>query len=231
MNPFRLFGPDHLAALGLTAALSILLVVWTRRAPGRDRRAIAYWLIGIMLTSQVFEQTVWMLSGTWRLKDSLPVELCDFACFATVIALWTRRQDVFEFAYFWGFSGTLQALLTPALAGGFPDSEFFRFFAMHSGIVVALFVLTAGSGMAPRPGAARRVFFWTVAYAVCVGVLDWIVGANYFYLRDKPSGSLLDLFGPWPFYILGGLGIAALLFFLLTLPYRRRRNMPRVTSG
>ena len=62
-------------------------------------------------------------------------------------------------------------------------------------------------------------------------VLDWIVGANYFYLRDKPSGSLLDLFGPWPFYIVGGLGIAALLFFLLTLPYRRRRNMPRVTSG
>jgi len=205
VQPFQLFGPDHLAALGLTTVLSILLAGMTRRAPGRDHRAIAYWLIGIMLASQIFEQTVWILSGEWRLKDSLPVELCDLACFATVIALWTRRQNAFEFAYFWGFSGTLQALLT--------------------------FVLTLGSGMAPRPGAARRVFFWTVVYAVCVGLLDWIVGANYFYLRNKPSGSLLDWFGPWPVYILGALGIAALLFFLLALPYRRRRNMPRVTSG
>ena len=81
------------------------------------------------------------------------------------------------------------------------------FFAMHAGIVVALFVLTLGFGMAPRPGAAGRVFFWTVVSAVCVGLLDWIVGANYFYLRDKPSGSLLDWFGPWPVYILGALVI------------------------
>ena len=42
-------------------------------------------------------------------------------------------------------------------------------------------------------------------------------GANYFFLCEKPPGSLLDLFGPWPYYLLGGAAVGALFFWLLDL--------------
>jgi uncharacterized membrane protein YwaF len=60
----------------------------------------------------------------------------------------------------------------------------------------------------------------TIAYAVAVGLVDWALGANYMWLREKPGGSVLELFGPWPWYILGGAAIGATIFFLLELPYR-----------
>jgi hypothetical integral membrane protein (TIGR02206 family) len=141
----------------------------------------------------------------------------------TAAALWTRRIGAFELAYFWGFSGTLQAILTPAMKDGFPAPDFFRYFAMHSGIIVSLFYLTAGLGLRPRRGAVWRVYGWTLVYAVVVGLIDWAIDGNYFYLCRKPSGSLLDILGPWPWYILSGAGLAAVMYWLLDLPYRRTR--------
>jgi len=40
------------------------------------------------------------------------------------------------------------------------------------------------------------------------------------WLREKPPDTILDLFGPWPFYILGGVVLGVGLFLLLDLPYR-----------
>ena len=46
------------------------------------------------------------------------------------------------------------------------------------------------------------------------GAGDLITGGNYMYLRSKPvHDSLLNLMGPWPWYVAGGvaLGLALLL--------------------
>ncbi|MCZ6787598.1 MAG: TIGR02206 family membrane protein [Planctomycetota bacterium] len=221
---FQILGPDHQAALVLTLVVSAVLVLWARRrATDRGKILACRILAAILIASEVYEQTAFIASGSWTASESLPVDLCDLAAFVTVAALWTRRIGTFELAYFWGFSGTLQAILTPGVAEGFPAPDFIRFFAMHSSIIVSLLYLTLGLGLRPRRGAVWRVYGWTVVYAVVVGLIDWAVDGNYFYLCRKPEGSLLDLLGPWPWYIFVGAGVAALMYWLLDLPYRRNR--------
>jgi hypothetical integral membrane protein (TIGR02206 family) len=169
----------------------------------------------------------------WRLGilsawDFLPLHLCDFAIFVAAFALLTGRRAAVELIWFWALSGTLLAVLTPAVSGSFPDWRWLLYFAMHGGVIAAALVLVVGCGIRPRPGAALRAFGWTLVYAGIVGVVDLVTGANFLWLRAKPAQpTLLDWLGPWPLYLLaaGAIGLAA--FHLLALPFRTAKSTDR----
>jgi uncharacterized membrane protein YwaF len=46
-------------------------------------------------------------------------------------------------------------------------------------------------------------FAWLNIYVLALLPINFLLGANYFYLMAKPiNPSVLDYFGPWPIYIL-----------------------------
>ena len=68
------------------------------------------------------------------------------------------------------------------------------------------------------------MFGATLVVAVAAGTANLLTGGNYMWLREKPDeASLLDVMGPWPWYIVSAAVLALALFTLLDLPFRRRR--------
>jgi len=224
--PFERFGLEHGVTLALLVATALLLTTAARRnrrGVGRIHAAIRYPLAAILVGGLGFALADALPLRGLDWFDVLPLELCDLAVLVAVWALLSRSPLACELLYFWGLSGTLIAMLTPDVDRGFPDSRCLSFFALHGSVAVAAVVMVFGAGVRPRPGANLRVFWITNAYAALAGLIDAMAGKNYLYLRSKPSQpTILDVMGPWPWYILAADALAFVLFWVLMAPFRDR---------
>lgn len=219
-----MFGVDHLGALAASVVIGWWLVARGRKE-GPDSRGTRRIRIA-MAWVQIVNQVVWhgrkVWESDWSATDSLPLHLCDGAVVVTVIALLRPRPLLVEIAYLWCLAGALQACITPDVTVGFPTYFYFAFFVTHSGLVIAALFLVTACGERPRPGAWWRGMIATNLWALLAAAANVAFGANYMFLREPPpTGSLLDQFGPWPWYIVVAEGLALVSFLLLTLPFRR----------
>ena len=218
---FRLFGITHLAILCAVVLVAAVLAAAQRKlAPGG--KAIRLGLAWVILLETIGWDTYLAVHGQLRFPGQLPVELCDMTLYLTVIALFTLNAAVFDLAYYGALAATSMALLTPNLLAPFPSLVDAQYFAGHGLPVMAILYLVWSRQARPRPGSVTRAMIGVNVWAAFDGALDWIFKTNYMYLRVKPVNvSLLDVMGPWPWYILAGECVALGLFLLLYLPYRR----------
>ncbi len=151
---------------------------------------------------------------------SLPMQLCDWVLIACLITLFRPNALASEIAYFWGLGGTLQAVLTPDVAQGFPSWRFIQFFWGHGVTLLCIAYIVAAQNFRPRPRSVFRMMIAMNVYGLAALSLDLAFGWNYGYLLHKPQGaSLLDHLGPWPWYIVALEGIGLVTFSLLGLPW------------
>lgn len=233
------FGASHLWVFAAVFAVSLALSAAVRleRAP-LLAASIRWVLAAVLIASWGLWFALLYDKGWFSVATVLPMNLCDWATIAAVATLIRPNQRTYELAYFWALSGTLQALLTPALAVDFPDLRFIVFFALHGGVVVSALFLTLGLGMRPWPSSIPRVAAWSLLYLVAAMGVNALFGTNFGFLAEKPvEPSLLDLLAPWPYGIgelilLGG-GFIVLLYapyFVLDWRRTRRNRMPAVTA-
>ena len=221
----ELLAGEHIGAVIVTAGAAAVAVPAARRWPVPVSCALAV-LIGV---TYLVEHAWFIGRGTWSADFNLPLHLTDVVTIVSVLALWTARPLLVELTWFWGLTASLQAVLTPDLGSAeFPELLWWTFFITHSGAVVAALVLVVGRGIVPRPGAVWRAFGATVVVAAAAGAANLLTGGNYMWLREKPDeGSLLDVMGPWPWYIVSAAALGLLLFTLLAALAARVRPDPR----
>lgn len=216
---------EHLAALGLTAAIALAVALAARWRPGGWRVGFARGLAVLLALNLLAYHVVRIVRGSWSADFDLPLHLTDAVAIVAILALWAPRPLSFELTYYWGFSAALLAILTPDLGQAFPSFFFVNYFVSHSGVVVAAAFLGAGVGLVPRAGAVRRAFLWTAAVAVIAALANLATGGNYMFLDERPDEPTpLDLMGPWPWYIGSAAVVALGLFALLDLPFRGRER-------
>jgi hypothetical integral membrane protein (TIGR02206 family) len=230
----RQFSIAHLAALAVLVVAGTLAVWMVRRHPGRWIRWAARAIAAAIFVGWAGEYVAEVVVGTWAVEYSLPLQLTDAVSLAAIVALLTGHQVFIELVYFWAFSASLQAVLTPDLSNTFPDVFYFTYFLYHIGSLVAACFLVFGCGGYPRPGAMWRVYGITLGWAVLAAIGDVATGGNYMYLARKPiHNSLLSVMGPWPAYIVSGaaLGLAMLLVLDAVANAVRRHDPRRDVAG
>lgn len=219
MEPhFVLFGASHLAAIALAFAVPILLAVVVRLSGNAALTDAVRWTFAAELVAS-YLLWFWLL---YRgiVGNMLPMHLCDWAAIAAIVTLFRPNQKSYELAYFWTFTGTLQATLTPDLNFDWPDLRFVIFFAIHCGVIASVLYMTLGMKLRPTPQSIPRVVAWTLFYGAVAGAVDWWTGANYGFLRAKPANaSVLDMLAPWPWYIAELVPIALVFILVLYAPF------------
>jgi hypothetical integral membrane protein (TIGR02206 family) len=235
-NTFRRYGEAHVVVILLTIVVPLGLAFAVRYSKSRRmERAVAGCLAALLAINFVGYAIYLRRQGGIRWEQALPFQLCDWAMFATIVALISGRIGWFEVAYFWGLGGTLQAIITPDLRYAFPDIRFVTFFIGHCGIVAGILFLIAARKFRPRFSSILRTFAWSEVYLVVTLTVNYFTGENFGYLTHKPqASSLLNLLSDWrPLYILQMHGLALLFFSALYLPFavadltRLRRSSQR----
>jgi hypothetical integral membrane protein (TIGR02206 family) len=223
-EPFRLFSLSHLIVLSVLVFVNLSIIYVRRNASPHARRAFRYGLAAVLLLNEMaWHLWIWA-TGNWTVQTMLPLHLCSLFVFISAIMLITKSYTLYEFAYFLGIGGATQALLTPNLGiYGFPHFRFFQIFIAHGSIVTAAIYMTAIEGYRPYWTSLLHAVVGVNLYMLLVGLVNALIGSNYLFIADKPdTPSLLDVLGPWPWYILSAEAVGLAVGLLLYLPFAFR---------
>jgi hypothetical integral membrane protein (TIGR02206 family) len=204
----------------------------------RFRKGFRITLAVILLVNETLWHIWNLVTGQWTVQTMLPLHLCSVFVYLSAYMLLTGSHRVYEFAYFLGIGGAIQPIFTPDLGMyAFPHFRYFQVFLSHGGIVTAAVYMTLVEGYRPTWKSLGKTILGMNIYMLAVGGLNALIGSNYLFIAHKPeTASLIDVLGPWPWYLFALEGIGLVLFTLLYVPFalsdilRHRRIVLRQQS-
>ena len=227
---FKAFSGPHLMGLFIILIINVGLILWLKKYKTEKSDKIIRYTLATLLILQEISLSVWRIyCGTWQMGTSLPLHLCGAAIVIGAIMLINKNFRLYELVYFWGLGGAIQALLQPDIIYPVPHYRFFQFFVSHGLIVTASLYSTFSFEYRPQLKSVFRVFGITNLYLVFIAIFNYIFDGNYLFICHKPeTASLIDFFGPWPWYVLVLEVVAFVSFFIYYLPFAVKDGLVRL---
>ncbi|WP_342599051.1 TIGR02206 family membrane protein [Psychrobacillus sp. FSL H8-0483] len=226
MEPlFEMFSMTHFSTILVLVCLIFLLYMTRKKwSIQMEKMLLIERLFALSLLLMEVLYHVWLFqTDRWNWGNSLPLELCSISLVMTIVLLYTGNKHVYDFVFYAGIGGALQAVATPVLDLSFPHFRYFHFFYTHFGIIMTALYFTWMKGYRPTfKGIIKTMVALNVLLPIIYGVNIFFQG-NYMFLRSKPiNGSLLDFLGPYPWYVLSLEIVAFFIFVCLWLLFRKR---------
>jgi hypothetical integral membrane protein (TIGR02206 family) len=216
--------------LPILLAVAVIFLIRHKREAIRNSKFEANfrYILGFMLI--ICEMSYfWRLVGVPSLNpnpvDHLPITVCGWSVIFCSYMLVGKCQSLFDISYFWLFSGTVFALITPTVIThtGPTRYRYYQFWLEHTLGYVALFYMIFVHKMRPT---VRSIFKSYAALAI-LGVIAFSAnriigpGANYLFLaKPEDTPSILDILPPNFLLRLVVMAVAVTAMFLLSyLPW------------
>lgn len=182
-----------------------------------------------------FLMIVCEMSYFWRLVavpslganpiDHLPITVCGWSIILGSYMLIGKTQSLFDICYFWTFSGTIFALITPTVISytGPTRYRYYQFWGEHLLGYIAIFYMMFVHKMRPTWKSFLRAYIAILVLAVIAFFANHILGpgANYLFMAEPESTpSILDILPPnytLRIFVMGA--VISLMFFLSYLPW------------
>lgn len=231
---FNVFSASHFTILSIFIIVAVFLFLYRDTFKGEQWRKAE---VGIAISLILIEVTyhLWMIvNGSWAVSHAIPLELCSISLILTVLLLLSKKKIFFEVLLFTAILGATQALLSPSLNYDFPHFRFFHFFYSHLMVVWVPLYFTWVKGYRPTIWSVVKLFVFLNGIMPLVILINKFVNGNYMFLSHKPErASLLDVLGPYPWYILSleGLLISQSLVVWLLFRAKGSRTDTPVEKG
>jgi hypothetical integral membrane protein (TIGR02206 family) len=231
---FQNFTLAHIAPiLGMVA---VILLIWRfreRLQNCKHEQTVRLILAFMLIVSEMsyYWRLVGMPSLTPNPVDHLPITVCGWVVIFSSYMLVAKNQTLFDICYFWLFSGTVFALITPTVISytGPTRFRYYQFWAEHTLGYIAVFYMIFVHGMRPTwRSMAKSGIALAVLASVALAANRMIgPGANYLFLAELPA---LLSFVPSLFILRFGImtGVISVMYVLAYLPwYLKDRKMAR----
>ena len=220
-TPFILFGTAHMVTIVIVLIVVFIAPLLIQKLATRRAHQLGRLFAAVLVSNEISNIYIAVSIYGNPLSLSLPLHLCGLAALLTAWMLWRQSYRSYEIVYFWSIGGSIPAILTPDLALGFPHPTFIHFFASHGLIILSTIYATVVLGFRPELRSVCKAILATLLLMGMIAPVDLILDANYMYLCQKPAqNTLMDYFGPWPWYILSLIGIGICIYILCFLPFR-----------
>lgn len=218
------FSEQHLLTIIIIIIIGSLLIFWAKKQPEKNQIITGNTLAFSICFIIVFGSILNTFKQDFDYQEDLPLHLCSFLGLIIPILSYTRKFIYYEVFFFLILAGTLQSLITPS-EYNFLNFTYFRYWFVHSGLVIMMLYATFVFKMRPTLKSVFKSFIGMQFYVIIMFIINYILGSNYFYTNKKPDATtLLDVFGEWPQYIFVVELIVIPFFILIYLPFYFTRN-------
>ena len=188
--------------VSLVVILTLLLI--GRISSYNQKLNLAKGIAVLLIISTITEHSRNIINGYWNISENLPLHLCGISNLIACFILFTKRNKVlFEFLFYAGIIGGIQAFLTPQINNF--DGSFFEYFSYHfahGGIIfLPIFMYLYLNYELTKFSWLRVVLYLNIVIAF-VMPLNFQIDSNYMYLAYPPNVNNPLILGEWPYYIL-----------------------------
>lgn len=216
---------EHLLPLAIAVIFAIGLISYAKSLTLRKQQRLVHALALFISLFVITFHILHIIRGDYNFRLDMPLYLCSLLAILIPVYTYYRNYWMFEILVFWIIAGTLQGVITPDIAEGFPSFDYFRYWIVHLGLLTIIFYSIFIFKLKPKLNSVFKSFLALQIYVILMIVVNHLLDANYFYLNRKPkSATILDYFGDWPYYIIVGQLIIIPLFLLIYLPFYVRRK-------